>query len=111
MKVENILSPDKLDCDDSVQRHLDVRDLSGRLLEKEPKKAPQCRLVCYDHVVVGPVKFRKEGCEASTNVEIGFPSRISERQLVFAAVMELLWVCGLKFIIGEVVVETRVELI
>ena len=64
------------ELDQGVQRHLDVRDLSGRLLEEEPKKAPQCRLVRNDHVVVGPVELRKEGCEASTNVEIGFPSRI-----------------------------------
>ena len=111
MVVENILSSDEPDCDDRVQRHLDVRDLSGWLLEEEPKKAPQRRLVRNDHVVVGSVKLRKKGCEASTNIEIGFPSGISERELVFAAVLELFGVCGLKLIIGEVVIETRVELI
>ena len=61
LKCENILSPNELDCDYSVQWHLNVWDLISWFMKKKPKEAPQNRLVCYDHMVVGSIKFRKKG--------------------------------------------------
>ena len=64
-----------------------------------------------DHVVVGSVEFAQEGRETSAHVEVGFPARVSERELVSAAVEELSRVRGFKLSVGEVVKQTGAELV